>query len=51
MENFKLSTQLLYCGVAQLVEVCFCTFCRLLDELNISSKTGMLCIAVLTQYS
>ena len=34
-----------------LLKCVFVHFCRLLDELNISSKTGMLCFAVLTQYS
>jgi len=29
-----------------IIEVCFVHFCRLLDELNISTKTGMLCFAV-----
>jgi len=34
-----------------LLKYVFVSFFRLLDELNISSKTGMLCFAVLTQYS
>jgi len=34
---------------SDLLKCVFVHFCRLLDELNISSKTGMLCFAVLTQ--